>query len=134
MYSFCWVRSKWNEFSKIKNSAENCGITVLDGESAYIERNGQKITVTGTYFCPVDFSVYSEKNDSDGFNIWLHHFPEDFEKTADGTKSAGYQMDLMFSGHAHGGLNAFKSVPPFLLSFPGYCSKIDNQKYFTVFR
>ena len=49
---------------------------MLDGESAYIERNGQKITVTGTYFCPVDFSVYSEKNDSDGFNIWLHHFPE----------------------------------------------------------
>ena len=34
----------------------------------------------------------------------------------------------------HGGLNAFKSVPPFLLSFPGYCSKIDIQKYFTVFR
>ena len=36
--------------------------------------------------------------------IWLHHFPEDFEKIADGTKSAGYQTDLMFSGHAHGGL------------------------------
>ena len=93
-----------NEFIKIKNSAENCGITVLDGESADIERNGQKITVTGTYSCPEDFSVYSEKNDSDNFNIWLHHFPEDFEKTADGTKSAGCQMDLMFSGHAHGGL------------------------------
>ncbi len=94
------MRLEFQEFDKMKTFAENCGITILDGDTTRIYKDSDYISVTGNYCYNENVTNYG-KNE---FNIWLHHFPNDFEMIADSTKKSGNQMDLMFSGHAHGGL------------------------------
>lgn len=90
------------DFSILNKYASDAGIIVLDDEYTEIEREGQIITVTGSYN---DLSGESmNRTEPDGFNIRLHHFPEDFNEIADSSKQSGYQADLIFCGHAHGGL------------------------------
>lgn len=88
------------ELNELKTFAENCGINILDDDTTRIYKDSEYISVTGNY----DFNEEEIKYGNDEFNIWLHHFPNDFEMIADSTKRSGNQMDLMFSGHAHGGL------------------------------
>ena len=86
------------DYKKLKSSAESYGITILEGTTVRIQRDDEYISLTGNYY-------YYEYPPCDAdFNIWLNHFPENFEPIAEQTKKDGNQMDLMFSGHAHGGL------------------------------
>lgn len=95
--------------SMIKCCEEN-GITVLDSETTYLRRGEDKILLVGTS----DY-LYSNKVDEmmkdypaqDQFTIWLHHYPEDFHEIVDMSSQAGCQADLIFTGHAHGGLFGF---------------------------
>ena len=91
---------KTEDFEKLKSYAENCGITVLDGDKIRLKKENEYISVTGNY----DYTDGFTDHENDDFNIWLHHFPHDFKIIANTTKKYGNQMDLMFSGHAHGGL------------------------------
>ena len=62
-----------SDFSVVNKYASDAGITVLDDEFTEIERKGQIITITGTY---TNLSgQFINRNDEDGFNIRLHHFP-----------------------------------------------------------
>jgi len=86
------------EFNRLKSSAENYGITILDGTTIRLQKGDEFISLTGNYY------YYDYPPCDADFNIWLNHFPENFEPIAEQTKKDGNQMDLMFSGHAHGGL------------------------------
>ena len=86
------------EFNRLKSSAESYGITILEGTTVRIQRGDEFISLTGNYY------YYDYPPCDADFNIWLNHFPENFELIAEQTKKDGNQMDLMFSGHAHGGL------------------------------
>lgn len=97
-----------------KDSMTECceenGITVLDSETVYLQRGEDKILLAGTS----DY-LYSNKVDEmmknypaqEQFTIWLHHYPEDFQDIVDMSSQAGCKADLIFTGHAHGGLFRF---------------------------
>ena len=74
------------------------GITILDGTTVRLYKGDEFVSLTGNYY------YYDYPPCEADFNIWLNHFPENFEPIAEQTKKDGNQMDLMFSGHAHGGL------------------------------
>lgn len=82
------------------------GITVLDSETVYITRGGDSILLTGTSGSLSDGRTDEMMKDYPyaDFSIWLHHFPEDFHQIADMSEEAGCRADLIFAGHAHGGL------------------------------
>lgn len=93
-----------SEFEKMNNFVKEKGITVLDNQSVIIERNDEKILITGVYNYTEDIDGKELLQGDDIFSIWLNHFPENFENIADGSAKTGTQMDLLFTGHAHGGL------------------------------
>jgi len=86
------------DLERLKTSAVSYGITILEGTTVRIQRGDEYISLTGNYY------YYDYPPCEADFNIWLNHFPENFEPIAEQTKKDGNQMDLMFSGHAHGGL------------------------------
>lgn len=86
------------DFEKLKNSLQSYGITILNGDTVNICKDNEYISLTGNY------NYYDYTPCENEFNIWLNHFPENFEAIANSTAKDGNQVDLLFSGHAHGGL------------------------------
>ncbi len=103
--------SRIEEYSDLRTVLEKNGVEVLDGKTVPIEKNGEKITLTG-----IDDAMffgtgsYSEKeilfarkleelaaNKGDDFSVLLSHRPELIDIYA----NCGF--DLAFTGHAHGG-------------------------------
>ncbi len=86
---------------------EENGITVLENEFTVIERGGDKMLLVGTVsgmdsgFVGDMLEDYPEEK---LFTVWLHHYPEDFYDIAETSEAAGSRADLLFTGHAHGGL------------------------------
>lgn len=92
--------------------AQSAGVTVLDGDIADVEINGQKIRLGGVF----DHSVYAEdygerwyespvyeylKNfeKTDGLSLLMMHRPNTFIYTDD-----IWNIDAVFCGHDHGGI------------------------------
>ena len=79
---------------------EDLGIRMLINETVEIEKDGQKIIVTGTddtYYFYTDEAAYSLENDLKGFKIALSHTSE----LHDIASANGYSLYLC--GHTHGG-------------------------------
>lgn len=98
------------EYSELKAGLEEAGVVVLENERIQIERAGEYITILGVddpsfrtdYLFGDAAAVISSgladiKPENDNFTVLLSHRPELFE-----TYVAG-DMDLVLSGHAHGG-------------------------------
>ena len=130
-------------FSELLNIFSECGVHVLRNRTEILEKNGQKIYIMGiddTAFIDPDKSslelcddvlslITGLKPDS-GYTILLSHRPELFETY----KQAG--IDLVFSGHAHGGqfrlpfFGAFYS--PSEGVFPKYAEGLHNEGITTM--
>ena len=98
-----------SEYQDLKTGLEAAGVTVLDDAQVRIEVSGESITVIGVN----DPSFHADHLTSDaavmdrklselsleaaGFTILLSHRPELFDTYAD------HNMNLVLSGHAHGG-------------------------------
>ena len=83
------------------------GITLLNNECVEIERNGSKMLLAGTSNDIDSSSVeefFATMPEQKKFVVWLHHYPEDFEEIVKKSEKKGSRCDLMFAGHAHGGL------------------------------
>lgn len=98
------------EYEDLKMGLAEAGVIVLEDQKVQITREGESITLIGIddpsfqedYLfgdaASVTSSALSElQNESDGYTVLLAHRPELFETYVD----AG--VDLVFSGHAHGG-------------------------------
>lgn len=98
------------EYPALKTGLQDAGVTVLGDMGVKIGRDGEYITVLGVddpsfqtdYLLGDADVVISEKlaqlkTENDGFTVLLSHRPELFH-----TYVAG-DMDLVLSGHAHGG-------------------------------
>ena len=99
------------QYDTLKAGLEAAGVIVLEDETVYIERGGETISLLG--LADPDFTIRGDmfgevpamastklKNlidDESGYTILLSHRPELFETYMDGG------IDLVFSGHAHGG-------------------------------
>lgn len=103
------IRSDANTYFEFLDKLTEIGVTVLKDESTYIERNSQKIQVIGLNDASNYKAVYKDNynkqivetinnlDNKECFSILLSHHPElfnDYAKT---------NVDLVFSGHAHGG-------------------------------
>lgn len=99
------------DYEILKAQLEKAGLEILEGETVEINRNGEKISLTGiddtTFFgseiLNEQFIAFSEKlkslaaNANENTNILLSHKPEYFSLYAE----CGF--DVVFCGHAHGG-------------------------------
>ena len=99
-----------NEYGELKAGMEAAGVTVLEDVRTEISMEGETITLIGVndpsyqtdYLFGDAESVMNTKledlhTENDGFTILLSHRPELFDTYAD------HGMDLVLSGHAHGG-------------------------------
>ncbi len=103
------IRSDTNIYYEFLDKLAEIGVTVLKDDSTYIEKSGEKIQVIGLNDAS-DYKAnfndnYKEEivktinnlDDKECFSVLLSHHPElfdDYAKT---------NVDLVFSGHAHGG-------------------------------
>lgn len=99
-----------SEYSELKAGLEAAGVVVLENDRAEIKLSGETITLLGVddpsfntdYLFGDDATVISTKlaeitTDEDGFTVLLSHRPELFDVYVE------CGMDLVLSGHAHGG-------------------------------
>ena len=99
-----------SEYPEIKKELSALGVTVLDDEKVTVEKDGQTITLigindpsfqtdyrTGDAASVVRTQLQELTGEGDGFTLLLSHRPELFEVYTD------FNVDLVLSGHAHGG-------------------------------
>ena len=99
-----------NEYGELKAGMEAAGVTVLEDVKTKISMEGETITLIGVndpsyqtdYLfgdseTVMDTKLEELQTENDGFTILLSHRPELFDTYAD------QGMDLVLSGHAHGG-------------------------------
>lgn len=100
-----------SQYDRLKDGLESVGVSVLDDRVVELERDGEKITLIG--LSDPDFTIKSDVfeevpamvstklkdliSNKSGYTILLSHRPELFQSYAD------CNVDLVFSGHAHGG-------------------------------
>ena len=97
-------------FDRLKEGLEAAGVTVLENEKITLEREGERITLmgvddpsfltdylTGDSEAVMQAALESLVEETDGYTVLLSHRPELFETYAQNG------IDLVFSGHAHGG-------------------------------
>lgn len=99
-----------SEYSELKAGLETAGVVVLENMKAKIERSGYTIKLLGVddpsfhtdYFFGADAAVIGTEleelaTEKDGFTVLLSHRPELFDTYAES------DVDLVLTGHAHGG-------------------------------
>ena len=99
-----------SEYEELKMGLEEAGVIVLENEKVTMEREGESLTMIGLddpsfredYLfgdaaSVAQFALTELHNESDGYTILLAHRPELFDTYVD------VGVDLVFSGHAHGG-------------------------------
>ena len=98
------------EYEDLKIGLVKAGVVILENQKVQITREGERITLMGIddpsfqedYLFGDSESVARQaiedlQNESDGYTILLSHRPELFDLYVE------TEMDLVFSGHAHGG-------------------------------
>ena len=98
------------EYEDLKTGLVKAGVVILENQKVQITREGESITLMGIddpsfqedYLFGDSESVARQaiedlKNESDGYTVLLSHRPELFDLYVD------TGIDLVFSGHAHGG-------------------------------
>ena len=98
------------EYEQLKTGLIDLGVNVLENQKAQITRDGESITLMGVQdpSFSTDYlfgdaesvsrqAITSLQNESDGYTVLLSHRPELFDLYVD------TGVDLVFSGHAHGG-------------------------------
>ena len=98
------------EYEQLKTGLTDLGVTVLENQKVQITKDGESITLMGiqdpsfsTNYLFGDAesvsrrAITSLQNESDGFTVLLSHRPELVDLYVD------TGVDLVFSGHTHGG-------------------------------
>lgn len=102
--------ARLSEYTDIQNRLEELGITVLANQQVILQRGGESIALLGIEdpsfyddYLFGDSAAVTERlllsipRDNALYTVLLSHRPEHFEKYASAN------IDLVFSGHAHGG-------------------------------
>ena len=103
--------ARCSECDTLKTGLESAGVTVLEDEAVYLERDGETIALLG--LADPDFSIKGDlfgevpamestklnklMEQENAYFVLLSHRPELFETYA------ACDVDLVLSGHAHGG-------------------------------
>lgn len=90
-----------DDYNILKTEIQALGVIVLENETAEITQNGESITIIGLhdtgfdFNTGIDYTLSEVMPDNESYKILLAHRPEYFDKYNN--------VDLIFSGHAHGG-------------------------------
>jgi len=88
------------EYEQLRAAMMDAGVHVLENELTTLERGGAKLSLLGLHdpaFTDVSEQLAALAPQAEGFTILLAHHPELVDRYA------GAGVDLVFSGHAHGG-------------------------------
>ena len=111
----------------LRQGLKDAGVTVLENEKILLERNGASIMVLGLRDPDFggDQAAALEKltAQSEGFRILLSHRPERLELYA------RYDVDLVFSGHAHGGQVRLPFLGGLIAPHQGWFPEYDSGLY-----
>ena len=124
------------EYEQLKTGLVDLGVTVLENQKAQITRDGESITLMGiqdpSFLTDYLFgdaetvagqAITSLQNESDDFTVLLSHRPELFDVYVD----AG--INLVFSGHAHGGQFRLPFVGGLVAPNQGLFPKYDEGRF-----
>ena len=129
--------SRIEEYSVLREALEKNGIEILGGKTVDIEKNGEKITLTGindaTFFGSGKLNekvvIFARElkelaeNKGSGFGILLSHRPELVDIYAD----CGF--DLALTGHAHGVQIRLPLIGGIFAPNQGFFPEYDAGKY-----
>ena len=120
------------EYEDLKTGLVKAGVVILENQKVQITREGESITLMGIddpsfqedYLFGDSESVARQaienlQNESDEYTILLSHRPELFDLYAE------TEMDLVFSGHAHGGQFRLPFVGGLIAPNQGFFPKYD---------
>lgn len=120
------------EYEDLKIGLVKAGVVILENQKVQITREGESITIMGIddpsfqedYLFGDSESVARQaitdlQNESDGYTILLSHRPELFDLYVEA------EMDLVFSGHAHGGQFRLPFVGGLVAPNQGFFPKYD---------
>ena len=123
------------EYRELKAGLEAAGVTVLDDARVEIEISGKSITIIGVNdpsfladYLTSDAAVMDRKlselsSEDAGFTILLSHRPELFDTYA------AHEMDLVLTGHAHGGQFRLPLIGGLIAPNQGLFPKYDDGLY-----
>ena len=123
------------EYRELKAGLEAAGVTVLDDARVEIEISGKSITIIGVNdpsfladYLTSDAAVMDCKlselpSEDAGFTILLSHRPELFDTYA------AHDMDLVLTGHAHGGQFRLPLIGGLIAPNQGLFPKYDDGLY-----
>ena len=125
-----------HEYEDLKIGLAEAGVVILENQKVQITREGGSITLVGIgdpsfqedYLFGDSESVARQaiehqQNESDGYTILLSHRPELFDLYVD------TGMDLVFSGHAHGGQFRLPFVGGLVAPNQGFFPKYDAGEF-----
>ena len=124
-----------SEYQDLKTGLEAAGVTVLDDAQVKIEVSGESITVIGVNdpsfhadYLTSDAAVMDRKlselsSEDASFTILLSHRPELFDTYA------AHEMDLVLTGHAHGGQFRLPLIGGLIAPNQGLFPKYDDGLY-----
>ena len=124
------------EYEDLKMGLAEAGVVILENQNVQITREGESITLMGIddpsfqedYLFGDSESVARQaiddlQNESEGYTILLSHRPELFDLYVD------TGMDLVFSGHAHGGQFRLPFIGGLVAPNQGFFPKYDAGKF-----
>ena len=124
-----------SEYRELKTGLEAAGVTVLDDARVEVEIFGKSITVIGVNdpsfhadYLTSDAAVMDRKlselpSEDAGFTILLSHRPELFDTYV------AHNMDLVLTGHAHGGQFRLPLIGGLIAPNQGLFPKYDDGLY-----
>ena len=124
--------SRVSEENRIDSISLNANVTVLHNEDTFLNKGDSKIQLIGvddpdymaTSLYDDAYLYYElEKYDNEHFKILLSHRPEHFETYVNSN------MDVVFSGHAHGGQFRFPYVGGLFAPHQGFFPEYDSGLY-----
>ena len=125
-----------SEYEDLKMGLAEAGVIILENQKVEITQEGESITLMGIddpsfledYLFGDSESVARQaienlQNESDGYTVLLSHRPEQFNLYVD------TGMDLVFSGHAHGGQFRLPFVGGLVAPNQGFIPKYDAGQF-----
>lgn len=126
-----------SEYEEFKTHVEAIGVSVLENEQMELEQNGECITILGVddpsftvdYLLGDSNSLMESRleeiiTDEDDYRILLSHRPELFDLYVK------YDMDLVFTGHAHGGQFRLPFIGGIIAPNQGFFPEYDAGLYY----
>ena len=115
-------------YEQLEAALQNAGVEILQDEAVILEQDGQSIRIAGfddPCFGGTDYQARLDglKDTEERYTLWLSHRPELFDVYARN------QLDLVLSGHAHGGQFRLPFVGGLAAPGQGFFPQYDSGLY-----